>query len=166
MSVGFGSTIDADPEEITTCVLRALRRAGLRGILLTGWGGIGDTDLPDEVFKTGEVPHDWLFGQVRAAVHHGRTGTTAASLRAGIPTVVVPFTPDQAFWGWRVEALGVGPELVPRKELSAERLAGAIGQATTDAGMGEHARLLGVRIRSEDGIGLAVEAFHRHVLRA
>jgi UDP:flavonoid glycosyltransferase YjiC (YdhE family) len=160
VSVGFGSTIDADPEEITTCVLRALRRAGLRGILLTGWGGIGDTDLPDEVFKTGEVPHDWLFGRVRAAVHRGGTGTTAALLRAGVPTVVVPFTPDQAFWGWRVAALGAGPEPVPRARLSAGLLAGAIRRATTDPGMKERARLLGERIRAENGVSRAVEAFY------
>ncbi|HLL41204.1 MAG TPA: hypothetical protein VK357_16305, partial [Rubrobacteraceae bacterium] len=45
---------------------------------------------------------DWLFDRVRLAVHHGGAGTTAASLRVGLPTVVVPFFLDQAFWGWRV----------------------------------------------------------------
>ena len=165
VSVGFGSMNDADPEEITTQVLEALRRTGQRGLLLTGWGGISNTDLPDEVFKVDEIPYDWLFGRVRTAVHHGGAGTTAASLRAGVPTAVVPFFTDQAFWGWRVMILGLGPEPIPRAKLSAERLAGAI-LAATDVGIRERARLLGEEIRTEDGVGRAVEAFHRLVVRA
>ncbi len=165
VSVGFGSMNNVDPEEITTRVLAALRRSGRRGILLTGWGGIGSADLPDEVFKTDDVPHDWLFDRVRAAVHHGGAGTTAASLRAGLPTVVVPFFLDQVFWGWRIAKLGAGPEPVPRKKLTSERLAAAILQAATDADMAKRARLLGEKIRAEDGVTHAVEAFHRNVAR-
>lgn len=165
VSVGFGSMNNVDPEEITTRVLDALRRSGQRGVLLTGWGGIGSADLPDEVFKTDEVPHDWLFGQVRAAVHHGGAGTTAASLRAGLPTVVVPFFPDQAFWGWRVSTTGVGPEPIPRKKLTPERLAAAILRAATDVDMEKRARLLGEKIRAEDGVAQAIEAFHHNIAR-
>lgn len=163
VSVGFGSMNDVDPEEVTALVLEALRRTGQRGILLTGWSGIGNANLPDEVFKTDEVPHEWLFGRVRAAIHHGGAGTTAASLRAGVPTIVVPFFPDQAFWGWRVATLGAGPEPVPRAKLSAERLAEEISKATTDAGMRKRAQLLGEKIRAEDGVKQAVETFHRYV---
>ena len=163
VSVGFGSMNNVDPEEITARVLEALRRSGQRGILLTGWGGIGNADLPDEVFKADEVPHGWLFDRVRAAVHHGGAGTTAASLRAGLPTVVVPFFLDQVFWGWRVAKLGAGPEPVPRKKLTSDRLAAAIRRAATDADMEKRARMLGEKIRAEDGVARAVEAFHGHV---
>ena len=165
VSIGFGSMNNVGPEEITTRVLEALRRSGQRGILLTGWGGIGSADLPDEVFKADDVPHDWLFDRVRAAVHHGGAGTTAASLRAGLPTVVVPFFPDQVFWGWRVAKLGAGPEPVPRKTLTSDRLAAAILRATTDAAMEKRAWLLGEKIRAEDGVARAVEAFHHNVAR-
>jgi sterol 3beta-glucosyltransferase len=160
VSVGFGSTIDPDVEETTAQVFEALRRTGQRGVLLTGWGDIGGVDLPGEVFKVDEVPHDWLFGRVRAAVHHGGAGTTAASLRAGVPTVIVSSFPDQAFWGWRVATLGAGPEPVPRARFSAGLLAEAIRRATTEPGMKKRVRLLGERIRAEDGVSRAVEAFH------
>ncbi len=165
VSIGFGSMNNVDPEEITTWLLEALRRSGQRGILLTGWGGIGSADLPDEVFKANDVPHDWLFARVRLAVHHGGAGTTAASLRAGLPTVVVPFFLDQAFWGWRVAKLGAGPEPVPRKKLTSDRLSAAILRAATDADMEKRARLLGEKIRAEDGVARAVEAFHHNVAR-
>ena len=71
VSVGLGSTIDPDAEESTAQVLEALRRTGQRGVLLTG-GGIGGIDLSEEVFEAEEVPHDWLFGRVRAAVQYDR----------------------------------------------------------------------------------------------
>ena len=130
--VGFGSMGVRSPEETTTLVLEALRLSGRRGVLLSGWGGIGNADLPDEVFKVEEAPHDWLFPRAAAVVHHGGAGTNGAGLAAGIPSVVVPFFGDQNFWAGRVRALGVGPEPIPRKKLSAERLAEAIRGATSD----------------------------------
>src|SRR5207244_7053637 len=96
-----------------------------------------------------------------AVVHHGGAGTTAAGLRAGIPSVIIPFFAEQPFWGQRVAELGVGPKPIPRKRLSEERLAAAIHTAVSDEGMRRHARALGERIRAEDGVARAVEVFHR-----
>jgi sterol 3beta-glucosyltransferase len=113
-----------------------------------------------------EVPHDWLFDYVEAAVHHGGAGTTAASLRAGIPTVVVPFFADQPFWGRRVTEMGVGPEPIPRRSLTVERLTSAIQQATADRDMKSRAAALGQRIKEENGIEHAIEAFDLHLRKA
>jgi UDP:flavonoid glycosyltransferase YjiC (YdhE family) len=90
-------------------------------------------------------------------VHHGGTGTTAAGLRAGVPSIIVPFFADQPFWGQRIHALGVGPAPIQRKALTAERLAQAITIATQDAAMRQRAVALGEKIRSEDGVSRAVE---------
>ena len=132
----------------------------------TGWGGMGDADLPDTVFRVEDVPYDWLFERVKATVHHGGAGTTSESLRAGIPTVVVPFFADQPFWGWRVAELGAGPEPISRRSLRVERLANAIRRATSDRGMQARAGALGRRIRGENGIERAVEAFSFHTGKA
>jgi sterol 3beta-glucosyltransferase len=164
--VGFGSMNKTDPEELTDIVLRALERTDRRGVLVTGWGGISNSALPDSVFGVEEVPHDWLFERVEAAVHHGGAGTTAASLRAGIPTIVVPFFADQPFWGRRVAELGVGPEPIPRHSLTVERLTNAIQQATADRGMNSRAAALGQQIKEENGIERAVEAFDFHTRKA
>jgi UDP:flavonoid glycosyltransferase YjiC (YdhE family) len=102
---------------------------------------------------------------VAAVVHHGGAGTTAAGLRAGVPTVVVPFFLDQFFWGRRVFALGVGPRPIPRKRLNADALAAAIRTAATDPGMRTRAAALAARIRAEDGVARAVDAFARHMGR-
>ena len=102
------------------------------------------------------VPFSWLFPRVAAVVHHGGAGTTSAGLRAGVPSVVVPFFGDQPFWGQRVADLGVGPAPIPRKKLTAERLAQAIQIAVTDEAMRGRAAELGAKIRAEDGIAAAV----------
>jgi UDP:flavonoid glycosyltransferase YjiC (YdhE family) len=158
--VGFGSMHVHDPAT-TAGVVRALALAGRRGLMLTAPGETGELPLPDGVLAIEPCPHDWLLPRVAAAVHHGGAGTTAAGLRAGVPSVVIPFFADQPFWGWRVAALGAGPPPIPRRRLTAERLASAIRTATGDPGIRRRAAELGARIREEDGVARAVEAFER-----
>jgi len=162
--IGFGSMSTRKPQETTELVLRALSRDRQRGLLLTGWGGLSEIDLPDYVFKIESAPHDWLFPQMAAVVHHGGAGTTAAGLRAGIPTIIVPHFIDQPFWGQRVADLGAGPQPIPRKQLTAERLADAINIAVTDEKMRRRAADLGEIIRAEDGVARAVEVINSHIL--
>jgi sterol 3beta-glucosyltransferase len=107
----------------------------------------------------GGVPYGWLFRRVAVAVHHSGAGTTAEALRAGVPSVVIPVVPDQAFWGSRVAALGTGPDPIPPMQLTAERLPSAILQAANDVEMRKRCKELGEKISAEDGVGRAVEAF-------
>jgi sterol 3beta-glucosyltransferase len=154
--VGFGSMSHGDPQAATRLVLDALRLAGQRGILLSGWGGLTQADIPTSVYMTASVPHSWLFPQVAAVVHHGGAGTTAAGLRAGKPTLCVPFISlDQSFWGWRVADLGVGLPPIPFNRLTAEKLAQAVTTAVSDPAIRQRASELGAKIRSEDGAAQA-----------
>ncbi len=157
--VGFGSMASRDPAAAAACVLEATRAAGVRAILLSGWGGLRASES-DDVFVTDALPHDWLFPRMTAVVHHGGAGTTGAGLRAGVPAVVVPFTMDQPFWGARVAALGVGPEPIPRSRLRAERLARALTEVQ-DPGMRARARALGEALRREEGVREAVRVLER-----
>lgn len=163
--IGFGSMIDRDPKEITRIAVKALESAGQRGILLTGWGALSKAAVPDQVFLLDSVPHDWLFPRVSAVVHHGGAGTTGAGLRAGKPTIIVPFTADQAFWGQQVYTRGVGPKPIAHTHLSAETLAEAITTAVTNSGIRAKAEVLGEKVRAEDGVGKAVEVLSRYVQR-
>lgn len=160
ISVGFGSMGSADPAELARTVVSATRRAGARAVLLSGWGGLRAVE-DDDVLAVDSVPHDWLFTRVAATVHHGGAGTTGAALRAGIPTLVVPFTMDQPFWGSRVAALGVGPLPIPRRRLTEDALARALSTMLTDVPMRARAAALGEAIRAEDGVGAAIEVIER-----
>ncbi len=162
--IGFGSMTGRDPQALTHLVMEAVRLSGRRAVLLSGWTGMGDTDLPSTIFRLEAAPHAWLFPRMAAIAHHGGAGTTAASLHAGVPTIIVPHIADQPFWGKRVELLGVGPKAIPRPQLTAERLAQAIRVATSDPAIQQRAAELGQRIRAEDGVGATIELIEQ-VLR-
>lgn len=167
VALGLGSMSgveSARAERIVSLTADALARARLRGVLLSEQGGIDDSGLPEGIIRvSGEVPYDWLFPQVVAAVHHAGAGTVAAALRAGAPSVVVPVLPDQAFWASRVASLGAGPPPIPHKKLTAEKLSNAILQAATDPEVRRRCETLGSKIAAEDGVARAIEAFERHV---
>lgn len=163
VAVGFGSMASRDPAATTALVLDALDRTGLRAVFVSGWGGLKQRALPESVFLAPDVPHDWLFPRVAAAVHHGGSGTTAAGLRAGVPNIIVPFGFDQHLWGRRIAALQLGPPPIPHTALTAERLAAALRQATSDDRLRDRARRFQEILQHEDGIGRAVAAIERYV---
>jgi sterol 3beta-glucosyltransferase len=162
--IGFGSMANRDPAEAAQIMLDALAQSGQRGVIASGWGGLTPSDLPDRVHMLSSIPHSWLFPRMAAVVHHGGAGTTAAGLRAGVPSIIVPFFGDQPFWGRRVAELGVGPVPIPRRKLTASALADAITRAVTDPAMRARAAALGEQIRAEDGIAAA--AAHIEAYRA
>jgi sterol 3beta-glucosyltransferase len=160
ISIGFGSMSSQHAEQLTDLVISAVRQTGVRAVLLSGWGGLSPVDMRDDVFVANEVPHDWLFPQMAAVVHHGGAGTTGAACAAGVPSIVVPFTMDQPFWGARVAAIGVGPAPIPRRRLNADILADAIRNVLENGVMRARAAAVGAAIRAEDGVGAVVRAFN------
>ncbi|KAF8213503.1 hypothetical protein K438DRAFT_1902562 [Mycena galopus ATCC 62051] len=166
--IGFGSILVSDPKTMTRCVIDAVLRSGVRAILSKGWSDrlqakTGDPTepeepLPKEIYAIPSIPHDWLFRRIDAACHHGGAGTTGASLRAGIPTIIRPFFGDQFFWADRVEALGVGSGV---RKLTVDTLTDAFISATTDIKQIDRARLIGEGIRAEDGVATAIESIYR-----
>ncbi len=155
--VGFGSMNNREAGKLTKVVVDAVTTAKQRAVLATGWGSLHDVDLPDTIFKVDAIPHDWLFPQMAVAIHHGGAGTTAAALRAGIPSITIPQIMDQPFWGQRVFNLGAGARPIPRKHVTAERLARTITMTVKDKDMQQRAATLGKHIRTENGITRAVE---------
>jgi UDP:flavonoid glycosyltransferase YjiC (YdhE family) len=156
--IGFGSMSNRDPQGTTRLMIEALRKAGRRGILHSGWAGLHAKDLPPDVFLLDYAPHDWLFPRMAAVVHHGGAGTTGAALRAGVPSLVVAHMGDQPYWGRRIHELGAGAAPIRRHALSAARLAESIRVMTRDSALQARAAALGERIRAEDGVGTAVHA--------
>lgn len=163
--IGFGSMSGRSARRLANLAIEAVAMSKQRAVLLGGWAAAHERDLPDYVHAIESAPHDWLFPRVAAVVHHGGAGTTAAGLRAGIPTVITPFMGDQPYWGQRVHALGIGPKPIMQKKLTARRLADAITQATTDEEMQQRATALGEKIRAENGVAQAVEIVSQHVGR-
>jgi len=146
-------------------VLKVLEKTGLRAVVRGMGFDPDDIDgLPDKVFPINSIPHEWLFPQMAAVVHHGGTGTTMSSLRAGVPTVTVPLEGDHFLWGHRVAKLGIGPQPIWQKQISAETIAAAIQVAISDKTMQTRAAAMGKRIQSENGVQVAVEILNRYLL--
>ncbi|OBR10191.1 Glycosyltransferase family 28 domain-containing protein [Colletotrichum higginsianum IMI 349063] len=162
--IGFGSIVVDDPNALTRMIFDAVHRTSVRALVSKGWGGLGaeDVGLPEGVFMLGNVPHDWLFKHVSAVCHHGGAGTTAAGIQAGKPTIIVPFFGDQPFWGAMVSRAGAGPDPIPYKELTGDKLAEAINFAIKPETQAR-AQELGHKIREEKGTDLGGKSFHDHL---
>ncbi|RBQ72979.1 hypothetical protein FVER53590_07181 [Fusarium verticillioides] len=168
--VGFGSIIVKDPAKMTQEVIDAVLKADVRCILSKGWSDRispkddpskprpEEPEMPPEIHVIKSAPHDWLFSQIDAAAHHGGSGTTGASLRAGIPTIIRPFFGDQFFFATRVEDLGVG---VWVKKWGTNSFGRALWEVTRNERMIVKARVLGEQIRSESGVDSAIQCIYR-----
>lgn len=155
--VGFGSMASAHATSTTRLICTALHRAGQRGILVTGWGGLIDPGMiHPNVLVLAEVPHSYLLPRTAAVVHHGGAGTTAAALHAGVPSIIIPYIADHFFWGEHVAALGAGPTPIVQHRLNADSLAAAIQTAVSDAGLIQRGAEVGKMIQAEDGVGKAI----------
>ncbi len=161
--IGFGSMSNRNPQATVDLILAALQKTGQRAVLSSGWANMHRQDLPSHVYSVANVPHAWLFERVTPLVHHGGAGTTAAGLRAGNPTMIVPHLGDQPYRGRRVHELGVGVEPVPRHRLSVHALAAGIEQLVHDGQIRAKAQALAEKIRGEKGVENAVHVIEEYM---
>lgn len=116
---------------------------------------------PATVRVAGTLDHDTVLPRCRLAVHHGGAGTTAASIGAGLPTVVCSVAIDQPFWGRQVARPGVGRTL-RFTAMNAQSLVRAAVPLLAGA-YRERAGRLGARLRAEDAVGAAADLVERAV---
>src|SRR5205807_2827329 len=160
IGITFGSMAGATAARAMDVALEALSFSGERAVVIGGDPDRVPARLLDHVFPLAEAPHDWLFPRLSMVLHHGGAGTTAAALRAGVPSVVVPFFDDQPFWGRRVHRIGAGPRPIAARRVSPADLVGAFDRALHDPTIRAHAALAGRLLSAEDGVRngvLAVE---------
>ncbi|MFD8287702.1 glycosyltransferase [Streptomyces lavendulae] len=157
--VGFGSMAAGEGERLGEIVVRALRRAGLRGVLQSGSAGLAADG--DDVLTVGDLPHALLFPRLAAVVHHAGAGTAAAALRAGVPSVTVPVAADQPFWAGRLAAVGAAPAPIPFRSLTAEGLGDALAKAVREPSYTAAAAAAARHIAVEDGSAAVVSAVGR-----
>lgn len=151
--VGFGSMAGIDGPRLANTLVTAL--AGRRALFYPGWSGMDDVELPDNILRIGATPHGWLLPRMAAVVHHGGSGTTHSATRAGVPSIVIPFAGDQAFWADRLHRLGIAPPALDGAKLDASALGSAISFVER-TGVQKRAAALGEQMEQENGLALAV----------
>lgn len=100
---GFGSMPVESPSDTIEMISGACAQLGERALICAGWSDFDDVPHSDHVKVVGALNYASIFPLCRAAVHHGGSGTTAASLRAGIPTLVLSVDGNQIIWGAQVK---------------------------------------------------------------
>ncbi|OJF78722.1 hypothetical protein NS14008_05185 [Nocardia seriolae] len=123
---GFGSMPVTDPVAIESMVREVGRRLGRRVLLV---GSMFRPRIGDGLAVVDQVDHPSVLPLCAVAVHHGGAGTTAAALRAGVPSVICAVQADQPYWGRQIEALGLGAT-APFAGLTANRLERLLIRAT------------------------------------
>ncbi|MCA9170909.1 MAG: glycosyltransferase family 1 protein [Planctomycetales bacterium] len=161
--IGFGSMPLPDAAHRSREVVDALKKIGMRGILITGGGGaLARLPKQADVHFVDNVPYHWLLPRVSALVHHGGAGTTAAAIRAGIPSVILPIAVDQFGWARRIETLGTGVAGGNLKRLNSRSLSASIQRVVEDSAITTMARLLGDTVRKECGVATACEIIEKY----
>jgi UDP:flavonoid glycosyltransferase YjiC (YdhE family) len=138
------------PGDFFQHAIEACRIIGRRGVLLTRYKDNAPKNLPSHVRAFTYAPFSTLLPRGCASVHHGGVGTTAQAMRAGKPTVIVPYSHDQFDNAARAARLGVSATLA-RKKLSPVHLADALRTVLEDPRVVEKAEKLGQVLSQEDG---------------
>jgi UDP:flavonoid glycosyltransferase YjiC (YdhE family) len=105
---GFGSMPVRSFGATVEMISAACAELGERALIYVGANDTGNTSQSDHVKIAGPMNHAAIFPACRAVVHHGGAGTTAAGMRAGVPTLILWVTADQPIWATQVKRLRVG----------------------------------------------------------
>jgi UDP:flavonoid glycosyltransferase YjiC (YdhE family) len=168
--MGWGSMVAKSKEHMAGMAVRALMETGRRGIVLGGWAQLSLECLEDEgdweelkeycdenVLFVTSAPHAWLFPQCACIVHHGGSGTTAASVKSGVPTIITPVFLDQWDYAALVNEHQIGVGTGALVSVTVKKLAAAIEKCCEDEKIQENARKMAELVRKEDGIGKATK---------
>lgn len=149
--VGFGSmTMYDDEKKRFTEILNAmLLKHKKRAIIHSGWADLGEKLSADVIVKK-HLNHRTVLPHCSAAVHHCGAGTTAAVLRAGIPSVACPMFADQFFWADRIVKLGAGVR-IDFDNISKNNIELVLEQVLTNSAMQDNAAKVSSLIREEKG---------------
>ncbi len=162
--VAFGKAESPELAKLQLLTLDALKRSGIRAIVQAFQVPEKDRRNTEKLFFIDSVPYPYIFGKVRAVVHHGGNTTNGLGLRAGLPTLVIALALDQYFYGRMDHRVGCGPEpLYIRKRMcSTEEIENAINDLVSGK-YDSKAEEISQKIMQENGIAAAAEVIEKYV---
>jgi len=157
----LGSAAVNAPGDFYAESVQAAIKLDRRAVLLMGKNSLPE-NLPASILACDYAPYSEIFPLACAIVHQGGIGTTAQALRAGHPTLVMPYSHDQPDNAARVKRLGTS-QIIPRKQYAAERVARQLGELLEDPSYAAKAAENGDIIRAEDGVNVACDAIEKQL---
>jgi UDP:flavonoid glycosyltransferase YjiC (YdhE family) len=119
-------------------------------------------NLPENIVAFDYAPYSEIFPRSCAIVHQGGAGTTTQGLRAGHPTLVVPYSHDQPDNAARLEHLGIS-RTIPRKQYSASRAIKELGELLDNPSYAAKAAEIGHIVQAEYGVKVACDEIEKQL---
>ena len=163
MVLTMGSMVTFDAAHLADCFARALAAGNRRGVIIGGW-----SDAPPQLHRDGpllitdQADYDWLFPRAAGIIHHGGTGTVAAALRAGVPSILLPQIESQDTWGALLTKVGVCAGVLDTDLLDPQVLAAAIDRIHTDQSLRDVASAWPAILAADGGVEKAVALIEAH----
>jgi UDP:flavonoid glycosyltransferase YjiC (YdhE family) len=159
--ISLGSMEHLAPERARQLVIAAARLARVRAIIQTKTERHRDEGQDGALYFLPWAPHRPLLPLCSAMVHHGGAGTTHSALRAGKPSVVLPFIFEQKLWATQLERVGGAGRFLSFWKATPEQLAARIHEATGSDRLRLHTSALAAAMAGEDGTGTAARLLER-----
>ncbi|MCC1485649.1 glycosyltransferase [Winogradskyella immobilis] len=148
--ISFGSMTNSDPKEKTRIIIDVLKKNNIPAIINTSWGGLEKIDKPlENIHFVSNIPYDWIFPKIYAAVHHGGSGTTHTALRYACPSLIVPHILDQFFWKKTISTLNLGPSGIPIKKLNEQNFENKLLDLISNKSYKKNSELISEKMKIE-----------------
>jgi rhamnosyltransferase subunit B len=160
----LGSAAVTTPGTFYQESIKAAKQLNRRAVLLIG-ENTPPVNLPPEIIAIDYVPYSQIFPHACAIVHQGGIGTTAQALRAGVPTIIMPYSHDQPDNAARVERLGTS-RTIPRQQYTAPRVAKELQELLKNSKYATKAAEIGRILESENGVKVACDAIEQQLRKS
>lgn len=153
--VTFGSMVHKKINKCIEILKEICLEKNERLIIVKGWNKSISIDQSETIFLVDTVPYDALFKRVKAVIHHGGIGTTAACLYAGTPMLILPVmypVGDQMFWGEKAMEKGLAAQPLPLKNISKRKLEERINVLLKSNKIKSRCKEIKDQITNENGI--------------
>lgn len=163
--ITFGSMVNPKIDGCIRHLIHILLSKKQRIILVRGWNKSDYINPdPDNLLILDSAPYETLFENASALISHGGIGTISTGLQAGLPMFTIPImypVGDQMFWGKQLEKIGVSAGTIPIGKINKKNLSDAIHRLINDSSLFTNAQRIKSKLKSEDGLGKAVEIIER-----
>lgn len=157
----LGSAAVMTPGDFYQQSIQAAKLLNRRAVLLIG-NNAPPTNLSESIIAVRYAPYSQIFPHACAVVHQGGMGTTAQALRAGRPTLIMPYSHDQPDNAARVKRLGTSLT-IPRKRYAAVQVANGLYRLLENPSFAAKAAEIGHIIQAENGVGVACDAIEKQL---
>lgn len=157
----LGSAAVMNAGNFYTESLQAVKKLNRRAVFLIG-NNPPLENLPADVLAVNYAPYSQIFPHACAIVHQGGIGTTAQALRAGRPTLIMPYSHDQPDNAARVQRLGTSRTIL-RKQYSASRVVKELSELLENPNYAAKAAEIGRIVQAENGVSVACDAIENQL---